>query len=635
MKFKVKFSILFSVIIIATIASISIISVIHMESSIIDSEIFKMQSKTMDVAHDIEILHSRASEDLIFAVKNPRFVEYFELPDTQAGNVFDENNIMQFTTEQQEIKDELDRWIFDFQSKFSVDETCLIDAAGQEHTRLTFQEIAPNDDLSSEESAAPFFKPSFLLEKGQVHLQYPYVSPDSERWVFAYTTPIVTSDNSKPAFYHFEMPITIFQELVSVDVGRMYVIDPDGFIIADSDDASLANAKYNVNPQTITSFIPSEYFPSIQSVFASNTSIVIDEIKTNNMGDGTYILDGEKNYFVYEKLPIFDWILVYEKPSSFMISGDKTLDQLKLDISIISIIVILVGIQVAFIGSSRIIRPLIQLSTLTKSQNINDLKKFPDVKQEEVGDVTKSLNQMIDKINVNENKIREYNRNLEYNLDEVTQDLIKSEKLSAIGEMASRLSHDLKNPFFVLKNEFDILKSKKLLNEKQIGRIDRSMKKINDQLDDVLDFVRKSPLEYSEFNLYQTIKKYIELMDIPSKIKINIDDEGISMWADERKMEIVMNNLISNAIQAVEDGGNVDIIQSETDTEIIIIIKDSGSGITIDPIEKIFEPLITTKHEGTGLGLASVKHIIEQHDGHISAKNNPTTFTIKIPKKTV
>jgi len=89
-----------------------------------------MYSQTGDVAHNIEELHSRASEDLIFAVKNSSFVKYFELPDTQAGNVFDENDVMQFTTEQQEIRDELDTWIFDFQSKFSVDETCLIDATG-------------------------------------------------------------------------------------------------------------------------------------------------------------------------------------------------------------------------------------------------------------------------------------------------------------------------------------------------------------------------------------------------------------------------------------------------------------------------------------------------------------------------
>lgn len=62
-------------------------------------------------------------------------------------------------------------------------------------------------------------------------------------------------------------------------------------------------------------------------------------------------------------------------------------------------------------------------------------------------------------------------------------------------------------------------------------------------------------------------------------------------------------------------------------------IIDSGNGIKIKPIDKVFDPLITSKQKGTGLGLASVKNIVEQHGGIISVKNNPTTFTAKIPKR--
>jgi signal transduction histidine kinase len=105
------------------------------------------------------------------------------------------------------------------------------------------------------------------------------------------------------------------------------------------------------------------------------------------------------------------------------------------------------------------------------------------------------------------------------------------------------------------------------------------------------------------------------------------------MIGDESKMNVVLINLIYNAIQAVEDTGEIDVSISKTNTEIIIKVTDSGPGITIKPIAKIFDPLITSKQKGTGLGLASVKNIITQHNGTISVSNNPTTFIIKIPQR--
>lgn len=98
------------------------------------------------------------------------------------------------------------------------------------------------------------------------------------------------------------------------------------------------------------------------------------------------------------------------------------------------------------------------------------------------------------------------------------------------------------------------------------------------------------------------------------------------------KIDAVFINLIVNAIQAMNQGGTLEInIKTHGDYAVIDFI-DSGSGIPEEFINKIFEPLFTTKQKGTGLGLASCKNIIEQHNGSIIVKNNPTTFTIKIPK---
>jgi len=302
----------FSVILIFSIGLTSYLSIKYSESPVSDSKIEEMKIVLSKKSQEIEILHNNAAEELILTLKSPLFVEYFELPETKAGNVY-EDGVLQFTDKQNEIKSDLEQLIYLFQIKFDVDETCIIDKSGQEHARLVLSRVAYDDDLSPDEEFAPFFEPSFEKNLDEVHNQYPYVSPDTERWVFAYTSPVVLGDGQKPAFFHFEMPITVFQELVNVDVGRMYVVDPDGFIIADSDDSSISNSKYEVTAKNITDFVPSDYFPSISedTTFSDFGSLL--QMTNSETEFFKYSNNGEENYVLFKQLPTFGWVLVYEK----------------------------------------------------------------------------------------------------------------------------------------------------------------------------------------------------------------------------------------------------------------------------------------------------------------------------------
>ena len=117
MKFRNQLIIFFSIVMISSIGVTAFFAISYTESGIISTEIAKMQSKNREIMGNIDTLHSRASEDLIFALKNPKFEEYFELPETKAGNNYDENGVIQFTENQRKIKQELEQWIYHFQKK--------------------------------------------------------------------------------------------------------------------------------------------------------------------------------------------------------------------------------------------------------------------------------------------------------------------------------------------------------------------------------------------------------------------------------------------------------------------------------------------------------------------------------------
>lgn len=213
----------------------------------------------------------------------------------------------------------------------------------------------------------------------------------------------------------------------------------------------------------------------------------------------------------------------------------------------------------------------------------------------------------------------------------------RQDKLIHIGEMTSRITHDMRNPLTVIINYSTMVRknSRNKLDQKsldQLALIEDEARKMYHQIEDVLNYVRLPPLKLQSYSLHDILKKVIERIQISDDINIHLPKNNPQIVCDIDKLEIVFVNLISNAIEAIEQSGTIIISASETKDVVTIEIEDSGPGVNQDNLEKIFEPLFTTKTTGTGLGLASCKNIIERHQGTISVKNNPTVFTIKLPK---
>ena len=219
----------------------------------------------------------------------------------------------------------------------------------------------------------------------------------------------------------------------------------------------------------------------------------------------------------------------------------------------------------------------------------------------------------------------------------LTNDAVKNEKISAIGAMGLRLSHDIRNPLSVILLTVGLMKSNfgPNMDEKTkrfTKQIESSTMIISDIIKDVLNFSKNSELKKENISFNETIQNVLANIIIPDGIQITLPEHDYSINCDKSKMESVFSNLIVNSIQSIPKDGKIAVSIKDDSKYVIIYFEDSGPGIPKDKLSEIFEPLFTTKHSGTGLGLAICNTIVEQHGGTISAYNDPTTFVIKLPK---
>lgn len=217
------------------------------------------------------------------------------------------------------------------------------------------------------------------------------------------------------------------------------------------------------------------------------------------------------------------------------------------------------------------------------------------------------------------------------------QDISKGlNKLVHIGELTSRITHDMRNPLTVIINYSMMIRknSKNKLDKKsldQLALIEDEARKMYHQIEDVLNYVKLPPLKTHSYSLHDILKKVIERIPA-SDVEINLPKSNPQIVCDIDKLEIVFINLIMNAVEAMKGDGTISISAHEEKGRVIVEFEDSGPGISKENLPRLFEPLFTTKANGTGLGLASCKNIIERHNGTISVQNSPTRFTINLPK---
>ena len=261
-----------------------------------------------------------------------------------------------------------------------------------------------------------------------------------------------------------------------------------------------------------------------------------------------------------------------------------------------------------------------------------------------------------------EEALRTLNDALERKVEEKTSQLIKAqntlvrkEKLAVLGQLAGTVGHELRNPLGVMNNAIyflsTVLTDADDIVQEYLGIIQQEINTSLQIITDLMDFARTKKPQISSVALETMIRQSIERCTIPKDIAVSMEiPEGLPLvHADLLQMVQVFQNLITNAVQAMPDGGRLSIFAQKSDgppdpenlssepsgQQVIIIgVTDTGTGISPENMENLFQPLFTTKAKGIGLGLVACKNIVEAHGGKIAVESivgQGTTFSIMMP----
>lgn len=226
-------------------------------------------------------------------------------------------------------------------------------------------------------------------------------------------------------------------------------------------------------------------------------------------------------------------------------------------------------------------------------------------------------------------------------LNEAHDELVRSEKLAALGKLAGIVSHELRNPLGVISNSVYFIKTRLAgAHDEKVKRhleiLEMEVSGADNIINNILSFGRiKEPL-LAETNICEAIETSIKRVEVPGNVEMKNKSAGqkIMVQADKGQLGLVFYNIILNGVQAMPNGGKFTVEVVEKDGFAQARFSDTGTGISKENLKSIFDPLFSTKPKGTGLGLSVCQGIIEKHKGAIMVESElgkGTTFIIKLP----
>ncbi|MFY9682373.1 MAG: ATP-binding protein [Candidatus Sulfotelmatobacter sp.] len=309
-------------------------------------------------------------------------------------------------------------------------------------------------------------------------------------------------------------------------------------------------------------------------------------------------------------------------------------------------------------------RPINALENGTEHLARGELGYQIDVRsQDEVGDLAHSFNDMSLQLRAANEQIMTWAKTLEDRVDEKTKELrsahdhvLHVEKMASLGKMAAVVAHEVNNPLSGILTYAKLLRkwvaSGQAGNDKRdeamecLELIATESRRCGELIKNLLSLSRSAPMNLQSVDLHEVINRSLllvrhQLEHAGIDLQLKLEEDMPRLHCDAAQIEQVLLALIMNAIDAMPRGGNLWIatLLNHDETEISIEVRDDGAGIAPDVLPQIFEPFMTTKEHGrgVGLGLAISRGIVERHNGRIEVESHlgkGTTFTLTLPVQT-
>ena len=312
-------------------------------------------------------------------------------------------------------------------------------------------------------------------------------------------------------------------------------------------------------------------------------------------------------------------------------------------------------ILLGYLLAQHIARPILQLRSMSQAVAGGDLNRSSGFERtDEIGELANAFDIMTLRLRERtEEAARLYKEavkrateleEMNTRLQATQAQLVQSEKLASVGQLTAGIVHDVKNPLAVIKGIAEELAEESGGDEFTVNGLETirdSASKANTIVTDLLKFARQSTPETQTRDMRSTLESVFRLTEyLIRKGNVTLVPDlpltAVMAMYDAQQIEQVLINLVTNAVQAMPEGGTLDVSLKETEDNLVITMRDSGEGIPEENIGRIFDPFFTTKPEGegTGLGLSVSYGIISRHRGLIEVESEVgigTTFIVSLP----
>ncbi|WP_428064929.1 ATP-binding protein [Candidatus Avelusimicrobium facis] len=359
--------------------------------------------------------------------------------------------------------------------------------------------------------------------------------------------------------------------------------------------------------------------------------------------------DGQAVLVSRAQVPVMRWTVYVQQPADTIrrLLLESTFHSLW-DVLVILLVMIAFVLLTGYFVISPIVRPVrrLQEAAVKLEQEEDYMPQEQDliIPRNEIGQLARVFLHMAQVLRDRKNallcaqqELAGMNKELELRVQQrtaelkaATDELVKAERLAAIGQMASIISHEIRNPLAVISNATRLIKTieppkdAKLI--KQFSIIEAEIKQANSIISEVLGFARSRDMILSTIDLNSYLHDLLLSFPASSGIRLQekLDPESVHLKIDAEEMKQAVRNLISNACEAMQGQGTVTLGTRVGKKVVCIYVADEGPGVPDALKEKIFSPFFTTKARGTGLGLAVVRKAVGRHKGKMFIHNRAT-----------